>query len=344
MGQTRIPPFPGLLVVMALTALTLGACTDSPELGELPDVPDDSVGIRIQALRSIWTGLRPSYEGSPYTVPPTWEAGPYVAGELDSAFVADGLNTLFFLRYVAGIESSVEVGDYRDDTQHGAVLLAHVGALLRSPGQPADMDDVFYASALNGLAGSNLAAGSALAQLEDAIALWMNKQSSSGRLLDRRWLLNPRIARTGFGYAEGFVLLYVLDASRTPSAAEAVVAWPAPLATPVEFFSASSYWSVSLDPDVYQVPSAAEVTVTVTRRSDGRFWVLDASTGESAPDGSWFSVDGSAAPDPAIIFRPGSDAVPAPGVTFDVEIEGLRYGGGTPAPLNYEVTFFSLAG
>ena len=341
MRRTRTLSFPCLLGALALI---LGACTETPELNDIPDVLDGPVGERIDSLRKLWSALRPAYAGTPYTTPPVWEAGPYLAGELAPEFVEDGLNTLLFLRHVAGLESGVQVGDYREDTQHGAVLLAHVGAVLRTPDQPADMDDVFYASALNGIAGSNLAAGSALAQLEDAIALWMDKRSSTDRLLDRRWLLSPYMARTGFGYADGFVLLYVLDRGRSPRSPEAVVAWPAPLATPVEFFSASSYWSVSLDPDVYAVPSADEVTVTVTRRSDGRSWVLDATTGESAPDGSWFSVDGSAAPDPAVLFRPGSGAVPGPGSTFDVEIDGLRYTGGAPAPLDYEVTFFSLMG
>ena len=339
MGRIPISLIRGFMCTLALT---LGACTASPELSDDSEVPDITVRARIDSLRSLWTELRPAYEGEPYTAVPVWEQAPYAPGELAPGFVADGMNTLLFLRYVTGLRSTVQVGDYREDTQHGAVLMAHVGALLRTPAQPADMDDVFYASALNGIAGSNLAAGSALTTLEDAIELWMDKRSPTERLLDRRWLLSPRMARTGFGYVDGFVLLYVLDSSHTPTSRDGVVAWPAPRATPVEFFSANSYWSVSLDPDVYLAPSAAEVTVTVTRRSDGTSWVLDASTGESAPDGSWFDVDGSTAPDPAIIFRPGSDAVPAPGATFDVEIEGLRTTGGAPAPLAYEVTFFSL--
>jgi hypothetical protein len=342
MGRIRIPPFPGLLGMIALTALTLGACTDSPELSDEPEVPDIVVRARIDSLRTLWSELRPSYDGSPYALLPFWEGAPYEAGELAPEFVDDGLNTLLFLRYVAGLRAPVQVGDYREDTQHGAVLLAHGGELLRAPDQPADMEDIFYASALNGLAGSNLAAGSALARLPDAIAVWLDESAPTGRLTNRRWLLNPRMARTGFGYVEGFALLYVVDTGRTPTAKEAVVAWPAPVATPVEFFSAESYWSVALHPDVYLAPSAAEVTVTVTRRSDGRSWVLDASTGESEADGSWFVVDGAAAPDPAIIFRPGSDAVPVPGATFDVEIAGLRYTGGGAADVAYEVTFFSL--
>ncbi len=340
MGRTRIPPFPGLLGVLALT---LGACTDSPEVDDELYLLDGAIVARMDSLRSLWAGLRPSWDGSPYAVAPVWEEGPYVAGELDPAFVADGLNTLFFLRFVAGLESPLEVGDYREDTQHGAVLLAHLGVLLRSPDQPADMDDLFYASALNGIAGSNLAAG-ALAGLPDAIELWLDEPSPTEDLVNRRWLLNPRMARTGFGYVDGVALMYAMDAGRAPTVAETVVAWPAPLATPLDFFSAGSYWSVSLDPDVYQAPLAEQVSVTVPWRSDGRSWVLDTSTGESEADGSWFAVDGGAAQDPAIIFRPGSDAVPAPSVTFDVEIEGLLYTGGAPAPVAYEVTFFSLAG
>ena len=337
MDRTRTVSFPALLAVLALS---LAACEDSLELSELPA---GVIEMRIDSLRTLWTDLRPSYVGAPYTVLPIWEAAPYAPGELDPGFVADGMNTLYFLRYVVGLEALLQVGDYREDTQHGAALLAHWDELDPSPEKPADMDDFFYSSALNGLAGSNMA-GAELAGLGDAVERWLDAASPTDHLRDRRWLLSPRMARTAFGFVEGFALLYVQDESGTPTEANEVVAWPAQPATPLDFFDASSYWTVSLDRDVYQVPSAAGVTVTVTRRSDERSWVLDASTGGSAADGSWFAVDDGAPLDPAIIFRPGSDAVPTNGSTFDIEIEGLRYTGGTPAPLAYEVTFFSLEG
>lgn len=130
----------------------------------------------------------------------------------------------------------------------------------------------------------------------------------------------------GFGYASGaagnFSSLYVFDDSRTEAVDYDVIAWPAAGAFPVEFFSAGTAWSATLNPSKYAV-NASALRVTLRRDSNGRSWALTpADTPAGAPgDGEYFSYStaGYGVPN-AVIFRLPVDVAYAPGASFDVTI------------------------
>ena len=86
-------------------------------------------------IQSRWRQLKPVFSGSPYLVAPTLSA-PFAAGSLNGAFLQDGLNSINYARYLAGLPDDVVLdATYTDRAQHGAVLLA-VGQFAHSQPQP----------------------------------------------------------------------------------------------------------------------------------------------------------------------------------------------------------------
>ena len=55
------------------------------------------------------------------------------------------------------------------------------------------------------------------------------------------------------------------------------VAWPAAGNFPNDLFVGSDPWSVSLNTKYYMKPDIDEVSVTITRQSDGKSWRIAAS-------------------------------------------------------------------
>ena len=79
----------------------------------------------------------------------------------------------------------------------------------------------------------------------------------------RRWRLNPKMARTGFGCGGRFGVMWSFDSDRKEVPDYAFVAFPPRGLTPVSVFKESMAWSVSLNPDKYQSPQQESVKVTV---------------------------------------------------------------------------------
>lgn len=275
---------------------------------------------------------------------------PYRAGRVTDQALQAAVDRLNALRRIAGVPDVALDSALSENAQYGAVLLA-ASDFSHSPAQPADMDGSFYQTASEATGSSNICAGRSLTGSVDA---FMDDSDAGNidRLGHRRWQLNPDMGRIGFGYAYSgasrygaYVAEKVFDRSGAGCDYD-FIAWPASGDFPAQeggttLFGGSCAWSVTLNPQTYQTPSLSDVTVTLTRESDGRTWTLDSGTRNTS--GDYFNVDtGGYGVSNCIIFRPsGVDRYEG---VYTVEIDGLRtIGGGAVTDFAYQVAFFDAA-
>ena len=275
---------------------------------------------------------------------------PYRAGRVTDQALQAAVDRLNALRRIAGVPDVALDSALSENAQYGAVLLA-ASHFSHSPAQPADMDGSFYQTASEATGSSNICAGRSLTGSVDA---FMDDSDAGNidRLGHRRWQLNPDMGRIGFGYAYSgasrygaYVAEKVFDRSGAGCDYD-FIAWPASGDFPAQeggttLFGGSCAWSVTLNPQTYQTPSLSDVTVTLTRESDGRTWTLDSGTRNTS--GDYFNVDtGGYGVSNCIIFRPsGVDRYEG---VYTVEIDGLRtIGGGAVTDFAYQVAFFDAA-
>jgi hypothetical protein len=176
--------------------------------------------------------------------------------------------------------------------------------------------------------------------------LGLNNVSEVGH---RRWILNPPLKKTGFGMAksaqnEMYGAMQVFDdsASTTTKVKYHMIAWPAPGSFPMSFFDAKAVWSVSLNPAIYDSSKTSTIKVTVTRKQDGRQWVLDSRYRQVTEEGPYFGVSTKGIGIPfAILFRP--DNVDwADGDVYQVKISGVQHRTLGEQSLDYEVRWFDM--
>lgn len=314
-----------------------------------PEPPQPSGGLRDsgskslpklsrQEIQQLLDAAPSTFSGEPFLEAPSCSA-PYAPGRLSPAYLQAAIDRLNALRRIAGLPDVRLDENLCGSSQYGAVICAQMGTIDHHPPRPADMENSFYHKACRSTGSSNLAAGGDLIQSVD---MWMDDSDSSNIdcLGHRRWQLNPSMGKTGFGYAESdrgyrrFAVEYSFDNSGSGCAYD-FLAWPASGAFPAEVFDGQQAWSVTPNPEQYQLPSASSIQVQLTRESDGKSW----SFGARGSDG-YFNVDtaGYGAPG-CIIFRP--DGVQDYQGTYQVSISGLRSKSGQPVgELRYQVEFF----
>ncbi len=304
-------------------------------------------------IQARWVQLMPSFifDGGPnskYVVRPSL-AAPYAAGSLAPGYLQDGINYLNYVRYLAGLPDDVTLdAAYNNLAQHGAVLswVSGIG-LTHTPAKPADMEQAFYDTGLQGTRSSNIASGGGL---RGAIEAFMGDDDPSNvdRVGHRRWLLNPAMQKTGMGDAFR-VLVYAHDRSRAGDVPYDVIAWPGAGLFPVEMFSAAQWWgafadpwSITLNPDLYWwTEGTAGHTVTLRRRGDGRTWTF--TSADADPSGEYFTLDtGAYGVANCFIFRPDPATLDRyeVGDTFDVTLLGhiSQYLNTLPHPQHHENT------
>lgn len=311
-----------------------------------PNIPATnaiSVNARIAQIRARWAQLRPAYRGTPYEQQPNLAT--YQSGTLSAAFVRDGLNTLNFVRFVAGLPDDVNIdAALQTQAQSGALLLAHLGRLNHTPARPDNYPNALYQLGYRATSSSNLAQGPAT--LDGAIRLYMDdtprgplQQDANISLGHRRWILNPAMQQTAFGLVNGFSTMQSFDRSRRDDVKKAFVAWPAEGAHPVEFFAPHTMWSLTFNPSVYRAPQNGRVQITLRRERDGKTWNFPGAPrnadGYFAYDTQGFGVNN------CLMFRPDGVGNFSDGDSFRVEVTGLM-SGDSAAALQYSVTFFSL--
>ena len=284
---------------------------------------------------------------------------PYAAGSLTDAFLETGVTYLNYVRFVAGLPAVTLDPTLNADSQHGAVLLAAINELTHYPSQPKDMEDAFYQRGSAATQSANISARwgyrDQTTMLKSAVEGCMNDNNSLGNLSTaghRRWFLNPTLGKVGFGYAQSvekwsYIVTKVFDRSGAGCDFD-FISWPAEGNHPTNLFNAKDPWTVTLNTSVYKTASVKALQVTITRESDGKQWVLDASTGSPNLDSEdnikpYLTVENSYYGLPnCIIFHPGSDAVAKYEGIYTVKITGLVTSKGKAAELNYTVDFFDI--
>ncbi len=275
-------------------------------------------------------------------------AAPYAPGKVSDRFLQAAADRLNALRAVAGLSPAALDSQLCENAQYGAVILAQLGGLSHTPAQPADMDDDFYQRAYAATSHSNLYAGLVLTRTPDGF-MDDSDTGNISRVGHRRWQLNPRLGKVGFGYAEASGTLYrrytdewVFDQSA--GADYDYIAWPPSGHFPVSdtYFAPTTAWSVTLDPSRYAAPAQSRITVTLTRETDGREWVFSGDYQPSASD-DYFTVDNNGyGVSNCVIFRPGG--VERYEGVYTVTIDGLETRQGEAVEdFRYTVEFFDPA-
>lgn len=253
---------------------------------------------------------------------------PYKAGSLTDETLNSAIKMLNQVRYIAGISYNVSLNNEAVAKTQAASLVNSVNdTLSHTPEKPSDMEDDLYQLGAKGAGSSNLGAGYDTIN-SSIVNGYMDDGDSSNidRVGHRRWILNPKMSATGFGYCEGYTALYAFDGNNK-SASEYGVAWPAQT-MPTDYFGVDYPWSISMG---YEV-NKDSVQVKLVRLSDNRTWNFS----NSSADG-YFNVNNDGyGQSGCIIFRPDDIETYANGDKFQVIITGLN------TPVSYQVSFFDL--
>ena len=277
---------------------------------------------------------------------------PYYAGSVRSDVLYDALDELNYVRWLIGVPDDVILdSEMTRKAQHGAVLLDAIDRLTHTPSKPSDMSESFYNLAYDATTHGNIAvakmySGSEIQgymTLSYSTKLYMNDSDSTNisRVGHRRWLMNPRMTRTGFGIStrNGYAVTYVIDEDEIAASwpiSDEFITWPASKHFhPLTYFDADTAWSVTLNSDVYDTCTASSVGVMLVRESDGETWYFG-----SAGDDGYFNVDDdSVAFDECIIFCPDGVSGYHDGEKWSVYISGLNRLDGNSGSISYSVTF-----
>ncbi len=237
-------------------------------------------------------------------------------------------------RYICGVPYE---GLHSDDTlvdlaEHAALICDKLGHLTHSPEKPPGMDDAEYALCKKGAGSSNLFGG--VTDPVRCVDGWMDDSDKSNidRVGHRRWCLNPKMLKTGFGRSGNYAAMHSFDSSRKNIPEWDFVAYPARGFQPVEFFGNRRAWSVSLNNAKWGTPTKDALKVELFRanekfEAEGEALKLDYMDVSAAGFGS-----GS-----AIIFRPESIEI-GTGGRYLVKVGGLK----GKAPLTYGVHFVHM--
>lgn len=300
-----------------------------------------------QEMASLLASASTQTPSDVFSVTPSCTA-PYTAGQVRYQVLDAAAARLSALRRLAGLPAVTTDSSLCYHAQHGAVLLA-ASDFSHTPKQPADMDDEFYRKASNATSSSNIYAGMPFLRTLDGF-MDDSDAGNVSRVGHRRWQLSPKMGKVGFGYAvtntgyRNYTTEWVFDTSANVSD-YSYIAWPASGNFPndLEGFGKDTAWSVSLNPSRYKLPTAADLTVTLTRESDGKVWTFSGKDQYTAADsGRYFNLElSNRGINNCIIFRP--DGISSYEGVYTVRIDGLRSSGFQDTSLSYQVDFFKSA-
>lgn len=266
-----------------------------------------------------------------YDVAPKLTAPYDEPGDMNAATKQGALSLLNDIRYVAGLDANVELDStLGKQAQAGAYVDAVLGELTHMPSQPAGMPDSVYRLGYQGTTSSNIAWN--YGTLNRAVLGWTEDEDSGNisRVGHRRWILNPRLAKTGFGAAGAYYAFSAFDSSG--SGGQTNVAWPAQ-EMPADWFGSYEPWSLSTGRHL----DASAVRVTLKRESDGKTWSFEPGKDNDPTADKYFNVENSGyGQRGCVIFRPDG-ATCDPGDVYDVAISGAG-----SEEIDYKVSFFAL--
>jgi len=293
-------------------------------------------------VRAAYSALDIDTDLDPYAERPVI-SGDYAPGRLSDAAQNDAVEYLNFIRYLAYLDGSVALDPlYGMRAQHGAVLLAANDELAHDAPRAAGMADGFYQTALTGTMSSNIAAINWMDGDILLVSVEYFVRDDGDFNLDtlghRRWLLDPRLGKTGFGLANSetgvsYTAMYVHDDSADARGWKSVK-WPSEGAFPADLTSFDIPWSITLNPAVY-ADDFSNVTVDMYEKSAGRaelkcFLVSTDNYGAG----------------PCIIFMPDLGKMGLADYqqnqVWYVRVDGLRTIDGGSASMEYSVEMMSL--
>lgn len=301
-------------------------------------------------MRGAYAALYSFPGDTPYVRDPQVRS-PYEPGEISEGVLNEALDYLNFLRAVADLQPVEHSPIYDYQCQHGAVLLAALDYVDHYAPNPGDMEKNFYDSAYLATSSSNIAKFNWMRPsiLREGIAYFARDDGDANLpvLGHRRWLLNPVMNATGFGLANSetgmsYVAMYAHDMGR-PDARWSVVCWPAAGVFPVELMHGHLAWSVSLNPEVYDV-AASRITVELREEKLGLSFFFDCETGEG--DGFCGVSMENYGSGPCVIFRPDFDDTDftdyEQNQEWTVTISGLVTADGAQTEMSYVTRMASL--
>jgi Uncharacterized protein with SCP/PR1 domains len=340
-----------ILLAVALLPINWSLTPASPAQAEAAGSASNGGTYRTkEEVIAKWNQYRPtSLELNPYLAEPSIYS-PYTSGQLQSGTLQDGLNMLNFMRYLAGMPDDVELDpELTRKAQYGAVVLSAYGEETHSPLQVSDMDSSFYQLGLEGTLNSNINTAG-WSPPSSSILTWLHDTDSTNiaDLGHRRWVLNPAMKKTGFGYspAKGggnIATMYTTDASRK-GFDYSYVPYPSAGYFPKEFMRDFA-WNVTLNPKKYRIPNRFydDVQVQLTRQSDGKTWSFS-NYEVDTPEKQFYLTGQEYGTGSSITFYTAdlADANTAPDESYHVHISGIQDIKGNPTTIDYDTHTFEL--
>ena len=308
-----------------------------------------------ESLREVYLWSLHKGESGTYINEPSTGA-PYSAGLLTQETIAGALAEVNFIRWLAELDPLVADDGLNDLAQHGVVVMAANQALSHSPEKPLDMDETFYEIGYAAAASCNLVMfnWSEEGILRQAVQHFARDDGEGNRFVlgHRRWLLYPGMKYTGFGLAEDeegrtYAAMYVMDASNEEADYD-MICWPSAGAFPAEYMGTETSWSISLNPEKYDLDRSAPLIV-LTERTTGAEYVFDVME-ETSDQAQYLVMGGGRYGDgPAYIFHPDLSEYDElmygyqQNQVWTVRVEGVFLADGTLAdPIEYTVEMASL--
>jgi len=248
----------------------------------------------------------------------------------------EAVRTLMAYRFICDVpwEDMALDRHYNEACEAAAELLARLGRLDHTPPNPGLPEDRFKL-AYEGTSHSNLSVGP---DMVGAVHSFMN-DSDPGNIAHvghRRWLLNPRMLKTGLGSRGRFTAMWSMDRSREKAGDYDYVAFPARGYMPRRYFNSHYAWCVILNPAKFARPAKKDVKVEVYLVNQ-RF-----QKAKRPLKLNYFNVSTAGyGSGPAIIFRPEGVRT-SHRSRYMVEVSGLRRRSGQPTGIEYLVEFVDL--
>ena len=307
-------------------------------------------------VREKYLEVMHKIEGALYADEPSVDF-PHAAGALSGEAVGAALSQTNFIRFLAGLEPLEADGALGELAQHGAVLMAVGGALSHSPEKPEGMEECFYEKGAEAAASCNLIQFNWFDEglLCEAVLEFARDDGVANRYVlgHRRWLLYPRMKYTGFGLAQdaegrSYAAMYVMDESNADADYDRI-AWPSAGAFPAEYMSVETPWSLSLNPEKYDIEKSA-LKIVLTEEKTGAQFVFDTMEETASDEEQYFVLGGGRLGDgPIYIFRPDLSEYDelmygyCQNQVWTVEITGVFLKDGTLAEkMEYTVQMISL--
>jgi len=205
-------------------------------------------------------------------------------GEVSEGSHANAIRRTNLYRWLSGLGQITENPDRRGQQQDCAVVMHGLGSLDHTP---PDTTPCWTQSGYDGSSSSNLAqAGGGLARSVD---LYVGDRGVDS-LGHRRWVLNPSMVDTTFGYKPPFSCMYSF--SRGGNTPQDVQAYPPPGHVPEQ--AAPGLWSFRMDSMSFVAESTTvELDIDDTGYSTVDSWVVGGGYGAGpvlawdAPTGTW---------------------------------------------------------